>query len=146
MFNTIFIILVLALLGVYGYVLYDLHKKVRAINSVMSKVSSEHNLETELNDIFADGIDTNKIQTFANKLFSYAKKTYGLKASSYSQIIDELKTNQNMNPAIKDHLLEFFEEVIAILYKNTENITDADKESLKKKVKVIISSIESSSK
>ncbi len=138
-------IVVLAVLVVYAVFIYMFIQRLKKINNTLNKFSSEHDLEAQLMDIFSGELDTSKIQSFANRLFNYAKKTYHLKANSYSQIIDEIKSSQHMDEEIKSSFLDFFEEIIAVLYKNTSSLSEEEKHDLRKKVKVIVRSIEEKS-
>lgn len=142
LFQLVIIIVIFIILIIYGIALFYIYNNLKVVKKDVVKFSSEHDLESELNDMFTGDINTNKVQAFSNKLFNFARKNYNLNANSYSEIIEELKHNKSIDSKVRDHMVEFFEDVIALLYKKKETISESDKDSLKKKMRIIVRIIE----
>ena len=99
-------------------------------------------MDHQLMDIFSGHIDTSRVQFLAGRVFSFAKQKYGLRANSYSEILEELENNETIEKTVREHLIVFFEEVITLLYKNSSSITDEDKNNLREKVRILATIME----
>ncbi len=84
--------------------------------------------------------NSNSIHELANQLFMNVKTVFGLKSKTYSLAIKEIE-EKPLDPKIKELLLDFFNDMILISYKD-ENITETEKEDLKQKIKVIMNLLE----
>ncbi len=71
------------------------------------------------------------IVNLARKIFLFLKRRYGLKATNYAELIEELK-NIEMKPLLKQELIDFFSSIILLEY-SKESLSETQKRKLKKK-------------
>ncbi len=133
------VLLVVILLGI---LVYQSYKRIHVLEEKVKKFSTEHDMDHQLMDIFSGHIDTARIQFLAGRVFHFAKKKYELHSNSYSEILEELHKNDTIEKNIREYLINFFDEVITLLYKNTKNITEEDKNNLREKVRLLASIME----
>ena len=96
--------------------------------------------ETRLSDIFSGQGGSENVYALANNLFRTIKQQYKLEATSYTQIVRELE-HAHIQPELRGALIDFFEHMILISYKDHE-IAAQERDKLKSKIRLIMKRIE----
>lgn len=96
-------------------------------------------MDTKISNVFSGSDEDKSIHDLANDLFKEAKTRYNLKAHSYSDMIKELSQIDNIEDDMRDALIDFFEHMIVISYKEEGGPHfEHEMAYLKKKLKVIV--------
>jgi len=125
-----------------GYA-YIINKRLRNATKFFLKKFSEMNIESKLADIGTSGDQQEAhedIHTLANNLFFRLKEMYQLNSKSYSEIIEEIKLHSSIEPDAKELLVNFFDEMILVTYKQ-EELSMKQKEEIRNAVKLILKRI-----
>ena len=134
--SIIIFLLIIAILYLF-YIVFNLKKEIKELKEEIKKYLSDLKLEETLTNLTQN---SNSIHELANNLFANVKLTFGLKSKTYSLAIKEIQ-EKPLDPKIKELLLDFFNDMILISYKD-ENISEQEKEDLKQKIKVIMNLLE----
>jgi len=81
---------------------------------------------TKGRDLFKENV-----VTLARKIFTYLKRRYGLKATNYSELVEELR-NMDMKTQAKEELIDFFNSIILLEY-SKRSLDEMKKRELKRK-------------
>ena len=141
----------LVLLIVFGLIsivnsvfLVILNSKVKKdIEAFNNKLTDLH-LDSKISDIFSESMDHESLHKLTNNLFKRIKEDFNLKANNHSELVEELK-KADIDDDLKEALVDFFQQMIIIAYKE-EEMEQSDKEALKKKIKMIIKMLNKKSK
>ncbi len=134
--SIIIFLFIIAILYLF-YIVFNLKKEIKELKEEIKKYLSDLKLEETLTNLTQN---SNSIHELANNLFANVKLTFGLKSKTYSLAIKEIQ-EKPLDPKIKELLLDFFNDMILISYKD-ENISEQEKEDLKQKIKVIMNLLE----
>ena len=126
---------------VNGYFIWKLYKLMGNVTKEVHSHFSQLDLDNKLSNFLNDAATNRSIDELTKMVFDNLKEKFGLSGNSYSELIDEIKLHSNMSRELKELLVEFFNEVIRISYRE-ENITDKEKEELKRKVKILLQSLQ----
>jgi hypothetical protein len=124
---------------ILNYVLLWLfYKKFKLDYEKFAKRIQEIGLENELSDVFAPNSNQNDILRITNDLFARIKKIYDLQnVNSYSELVNNLKQNLNIDENLRNMLVDYFDTVTLISYRD-HSISDAERAEIKSKLKLII--------
>lgn len=126
---------------VNSYFIWKLYSRMSVVMNEIGSHFSELDIDNKLSNFLSDTASNRSIDQLTKMVFDNLKEKFGLKGNSYSELIDEIKLHSNMSRELKELLVEFFDEVIRISYRE-ETITDREKEDLKKKIKVLLQSFQ----
>lgn len=133
-------------LCILNYVLLWLfYRKFKAIYSEIIRKIQEIGLENELSNVFAPNSSQTDILKVTNELFRRIKQTYEIEANSYSELVTHLRQSSNIDEDLKGMLVDYFETVTLISYRD-QNVTDAERAEIKSKLKLIIKMLPSEAK
>lgn len=138
--------LIIAIIGVLGafvalVLIFELYRKIKGLTKQMSDEFSEINMDNKLSNMFSETSSLKNVDSLTKILFNNIKERFKLRANSYSELIEEIKLDGDMPRNLKETLIEFFEEIIRISYRE-QTITENEKEDLRRKTKLIIKTIE----
>jgi hypothetical protein len=124
---------------VLNYVLLWLfYRKFKFDYDKFAKRIQEIGLENELSDVFAPNSSQNDILRITNDLFNRIKRIYELQnVNSYTDLINNLKQNQGIDENLRNMLVDYFDTVTLISYRD-HSISDAERAEIKSKLKLII--------
>lgn len=88
----------------------------------------------------SDDLLKQNLSSIAKKIFKILKIRAKFKATSYPELVEELK-NSNLEPGIKKDLIEFFSSISLIEYSN-EPLSEEKKEELKRNALTILKKME----
>ncbi len=109
-----------------------LKKEIEMFNNKLMEL----HLDSKITDIFSESMDHENLHKLTNNLFRRIKEEFNLKANNHSELVEELK-KADIDEDLKDALVDFFQQMIIIAYKE-EEMEKEDKDALKKKIKMII--------
>ncbi|MGM5480085.1 MAG: hypothetical protein ACQESC_01360 [Nanobdellota archaeon] len=133
--SSIISIVSLIVSGIIGYVAWNLHKKIIKLTNAVGNKFSEFDIEKRLSGSFNG--ENNKLDDVTRTIFYKLKKKFQLNANSYFQILDEIKNTPQIDKNMKELLINFFNQIINISYRDAEVPLEKEEE-LKQKTKVII--------
>ncbi|MEM5813155.1 MAG: hypothetical protein QW480_00695 [Candidatus Aenigmatarchaeota archaeon] len=112
----------------------EIAKQATIINQLMLKdlISSEGSA--------SEDILKQNLLPLARRIFKFIKIKGRFKATSYPELVEELK-NSNIEPNLKNDLIEFFNAISLIEYSN-EKLSDEKREELRLKALKIIKRVE----
>ena len=96
--------------------------------------------ETRLSEMFSGQGSSENVYALANNLFRTIKQQFKLESTSYTQMVRELEHAQ-MPKELREALIDFFEHMILISYKDHE-ISGQERDQLKSKIRLIMKKIE----
>lgn len=141
----IFVIFLLVLCLLNYVLLWLFYRKFRnTYTEIISKIQ-EIGLENELTNVFAPNSSQTDILKVTNDLFRRIKKTYEINANSYSELVTHLRQSSNIDEDLKGMLIDYFETVTLISYRD-QNVSDAERAEIKSKLKLIIKMLPSEAK
>lgn len=119
-----------------GALWYLFLKMKKRIDKMELTVRNLH-MDTKISNVFS-GNEDKSIHDLANDLFKETKRRFKLQSNSYSDIITELSRLEGIEDGLRDALIDFFEHMIVISYKEEKGPHFEHEISyLKKKIKVI---------
>lgn len=138
--------LILAIVAILGCVLCAvlisiLFKQVKKLQKDIKNELAELSMDSKLSSMFSENSSLKNIDSLTKILFNNIKQRFGLRASSYSEIIEEIKIDSNISRDLKELLIDFFDEIIRISYRE-QTISESEKDNLRRKTKTIIKRIE----
>ena len=138
MATTFLIVFTLAITIVNSVFLWWIFRHVHGMTHTLQKRLMEINLERELTDIFShDVIDSQDVHKLAFTLFKRVKQQYNVKAQSYTEIANALRARGDIDKGLRDALVDFFENIIHISYRE-KSLGETERQDIKKKLKMII--------
>lgn len=139
---NIFFIIIIFIFSLISYKLFseqknlkkEIAKQATIINQLMLKdiISSERSASEDI-------LKQNLIP-LARRIFKFIKVKGKFKATSYPELVEELK-NSSIEPSLKNDLIDFFSTISLIEYSN-EKLSDEKKEELREKALRIIKRVE----
>jgi len=132
--------IILVVIGI-GVGFWMLNKKIHRMFNELKKYETEIDLDSQLSDIFSEN-NQKKSYELGHKMMNYLKRKFKLHSNSYSDMIEEVKKKKDMDDALKEYLVDLFQDMIIISYK-TDLISKDERDNLKKKIKMVIKRIES---
>lgn len=100
---------------------------------------SEINIESELEVAFSETSQKQEgFNEVVRELFERVKLKFGFtKVSSYTDMITTLKKSTNVDLTLRKVLIDFFEQVMVLSYRNNE-MSNKEKSDLRKELKIIL--------
>ena len=130
-------ILIALILGIgNAFVSIVLLRQFAQVRMVHKKSMAEMNINAKLTEAFAKG-GSESIYSLARHLYHHTKKRYNLQAQNHAELIKELRAHGGIDNNVRESLIDFFENLMLVSYKK-ENVSEEEKEVLKKKIKTII--------
>jgi len=117
--------------------LWLFYRKFKTIYAELVKKIQEIGLENELTNVFAPNSSQGDILKITNDLFRRIKQIYEIEANSYSELVTHLRQSGNIDEDLKNMLVDYFETVTLISYRD-QSVTDAERAEIKSKLKLII--------
>ena len=117
--------------------LWLFYRKFKADYEKFAKKIQEIGLENELSDVFAPNSSQKDILRITNDLFNRIKKIYEINANSYTELVNHLKMRQDIDENLRDMLVDYFDTVTLISYRD-HAITDTERAEIKSKLRLII--------
>ncbi|MFH1590889.1 MAG: hypothetical protein ABIC95_03090 [archaeon] len=117
--------------------LFVLFRRMRHDETDYHHKLSDLSISSRITTAFSKHLDPHDITQLANDLFERIKHRFNLEAHSYSELITKLQQTESIEPKLKDDLVDFFQEMILISYKE-ESISDKEKDEIKTKLKMIL--------
>jgi len=102
---------------------------------------SDIDIDSKVNKMFS-GNGTKGIDDLASILFNNVKKHFHFKATSYSELVDEINACPQLKNELGELLKDFFNKMIQISYQK-EEIAEEEKDRLRKEIKAIVRRIQS---
>ncbi len=141
-FTVLIAIIVVGLITILNSIyLWMFQKKVKKeIERFTNKLSDIH-LDSKIADIFSEKMDHENLHKLTNNLFKKIKEEFNLTANNHSDLVEELR-NADIDENLKEALIDFFQQMIIISYKE-EEMEHSDRDQIKKKLKMIVKMINS---
>ncbi len=140
-----FLVLAVAVCILNYFLLWMFYRKFKTIYAELVRKIQEIGLENELSNVFAPNSSQGDILKITNDLFRRIKITYEIEANSYSELVTHLRQSANIDEDLKNMLIDYFETVTLISYRD-QNVTDAERAEIKSKLKLIIKMLPSEAK
>ena len=134
--DAILLGLLLLFAGVFGFFVRKLWVWEAKMNDQLEQLRTE----TRLADLFSGQGSSENVYALANSLFRTIKQQFKLESTSYTQMVRELEHAQ-MPKDLREALIDFFEHMILISYKDHE-ISGQERDQLKSKIRLIMKKIE----
>lgn len=116
--------------------LWRFQKKIRVeVEHFTNKLTDMH-LDSKIADIFSENLDHENLHKLTNNLFNRIKEEFNLTSKNHSDLVEELR-KANIDEELKETLIDFFQQMIIISYKE-ESMEHSDRDQIKKKLKMII--------
>lgn len=112
----------------------EIAKQATIINQLMLKDLISSEVST------SDDLLKQNLLPLARRIFKFIKVKGKFKATSYPELVEELK-NSNIEPNLKNDLIDFFNTISLIEYSN-EKLSEEKKEELREKALKIIKRVE----
>jgi len=116
--------------------------KFKKAISKFNKSLNEIEFNEKLESMLSEDIKSENIHKLASNLLTKIKIKYNLKASSFSEAVEELKRRYDIPQDFRDLIIDFFNNMVIISYKK-ETISTDELIELKKKIKFIIQALKS---
>ena len=122
--------------AIFLYLLYKtVTHKFADYDHKFSQMKIENELELAMSEQDQDKKEFNII---VRELFERVKIKFNLtKVSSYSEMVEEIKVSPKIDSTLKKVLIDFFERVMVLEYKDNSLKAD-EKSELKKELKIIL--------
>ena len=129
---VLFFICIIGLAFMFFYFRTEI-EKLRAETSRQRALLNKFIIEDVMlaEDAKSKNLFKQNVVQLARKMFTFLKKKYGLKATNYAELVEELK-KLNLHPKFKDQLIDFFNSIILLEY-SKESLKESEKRNLKKK-------------
>ena len=114
-----------------------INRRIKNVTKYFIDKIHELTVNNQLTDIISN--DTNEhedINKLATDLLKKIKRIYRLKSETYSDVINELRNSRSIEKDLQTALIDFFNEIIIISYKD-EEMNSNHKEILKSKLRFI---------
>lgn len=134
--TELFVVIALSGCAIEAYLILKLHKEIEEIKSSVVKKVDDLNMETKLKDFFEEQ-GSEDLHKLTAKLFDNVKSKFKFKASSYSELINEIKRCPQLQGELGEILIDFFGKVNRLFYMKG-GISNDEKDQLKKETRVII--------
>ncbi|MCF7861923.1 hypothetical protein K9M79_06780 [Candidatus Woesearchaeota archaeon] len=136
-FETIGTVVFLVMVIANSVVIYILFKRIKRIEEKIFRKFLEVSFTAEISEIFSnDELQEEKISYLARKIFTFVKDKFQLKATTYTELIEELKATDAIGDSISSLLIDFFNDLITIQYQ--EKSLDGEEKKLFKDKTIII--------
>jgi len=138
------IIAILALLVGIGntYFIWKLYKQSNASVTQMKGAVGELLMDNKLYAAFEEKDLAKNIETLALVVFRKVKERFHLKAESYAEVVQEIDKSRDVPEDIRELLIDFFNEMIRITYRDEAELSHDEKVDLRKKIKVILKAVQ----
>ena len=129
---------VIALVGcaIEAYLILRINKELEDLKTSVNKKVETISIETRLKDVFEED-GSEDLHKLASKLFEKIKSRFDCKASSYSELVVEIKKSPKLQGELGELLIDFFTKINRLFYKK-EGLSEEEKEDLKKETRLII--------
>lgn len=135
--DAILLFLLLAIAGVLGFFMRRLWKWEVTIKEQLDQLRTE----TKLSDIFSGNGAGENVYSLSNQLFRTLKQQFALESASYTQMVRELEHASKIPQELREALIDFFEHMILISYKD-HDIPEEERDQLKSKIRLIMKRLE----
>ena len=132
--NNIIIWLIIIVLIINSIYIWILNKRIKNVTKYLLNKIHDISVDNQVSEIISNDTNEHKdITVLGDELFKKIKKTYRLKSTTFNDITKELKQSTNIEKDLKEAIIEFFNEMVIISYKD-EILDDSHKEMLKSKL------------
>ena len=103
---------VIALVGcaVEAYLILRINKELEDLRESITKKVDTISIENKLKDVY-EGEDLEDLHKLSSKIFDKVKSNFNLKASSYSELVEEIKKNPRLQGDLGELLTDFFTKI-----------------------------------
>jgi len=122
------------------FLIWKLFKRMDSSEGKFQKKISDIDIDKKISKMFS-GKGTKGVNDFAGTLFNKIKRQFNFKASSYSELIDEINACPQLKNELGDLLKDFFNKMIQVSYQKKE-ISEKEKDRLRKEIKAIVRRIQ----
>ncbi|MBN1645973.1 hypothetical protein JW868_02950 [Candidatus Woesearchaeota archaeon] len=135
--STFWLITLSVFVGLSYVISWLMYRKIVRTRHELRAMLAEVNLNSKIADTFSHNIDQHNISSLANNLVKKLKSKYGMRSTSYSDLVMEIRHSREISDDLREALIDFFEHLVLISYKE-ETISDQERVDLKRKLKMII--------
>ncbi len=139
----VIIAIVAILLGLGdAYFIWRLYQQSASSVSQMKGAVGELLMDNKLYSAFEEKDVAKSIESLALVVFKRVKERFKFKAESYAEIVTEIDKSRDVPDQIRELLIDFFNEMIKITYKDDNELSADQKVDLRKKIKVILKAVQ----
>lgn len=122
------------------FLIWKLFKRMDYSEGRFQKKISDIDIDEKVSKMFS-GSGTKGVDDLAGTLFNKIKRHFNFKASSYSELVDEINSCPQLKNELGELLKDFFNKMIQVSYQK-EKISEEEKDKLRKEIKAIVRRIQ----
>ena len=133
----LWVIVIIEAIAIY-LLYYHFDQEVRKLFTIINHMDKDH----KISDAFHNINESDDLHKITNDLFKTIKKRFQINAHSYSELIEKLKMDDDIDENLREDLINFFDSMILIDYKKDGGDKNKQKANMKSKLKKIMEKLE----
>lgn len=141
-FGTVIAILAFILGLANAYFIWRLQQQSTATAQQLKGAVGELLMDNKLYAAFEEKDLAKNVESLGLIVFKKVKERFHMKAESYAEIVHEIDRSRDVPDQIREMLIDFFNNMIKITYKDESELDNEQKIALRKKIKTILKAVQ----